>query len=128
MDKRKCECYYDAALHRQSTGCQIHDPYEENRYLKEQLAALLRELEQERKRLDWMEKYRPRIHKASDGKIILFWDCPEILRLYPNGKINCEAEGSSITEAADQGLETLKRIDQWERERNAIAQAEGGRE
>lgn len=107
---------------------ELHRLRVEVRLFREGIATLQRELEQERKRLDWMEKYRPRIHKASDGKIILFWDCPEIWRLYPNGKINCEAEGSSITEAADQGLETLKRIDQWERERNAIAQAEGGGE
>ena len=35
MKEPICECYYDAALHHQSTGCRLHDPYDRCIYLEQ---------------------------------------------------------------------------------------------
>lgn len=64
MSENRCECYYDAALHKQSTNCPLHDPYirceileAENAQLRERIA----ELEQD------VGEYRKQICTTKDG-------------------------------------------------------------
>ena len=40
MSEPICECYYDAALHKQSTNCPLHDPYVRCKDYEKQLATL----------------------------------------------------------------------------------------
>lgn len=54
MIKSTCECYYDAALHKQSTNCPLHDPYRRCENLEahiDQLESEITELRKDRERL-----------------------------------------------------------------------------
>lgn len=55
MIKSTCECYYDAALHKQSTNCPLHDPYRRCKNLEAHIDQLESEIARLREDQQWLD-------------------------------------------------------------------------
>lgn len=77
MIKSACECYYDAALRKQSTNCPVHDPYIKCELLEkhiDQLESEIAELRKDRARWQYTRKH---ISVLRDDWSVLHWRIDE---------------------------------------------------